>query len=81
VCQLAYLTARRAYTTRVAILAVGAVEVLGIGYRQRQCSHPRLARKELGVADATSVDILGEFLFESLLPYNVRKSHKFYKIA
>jgi hypothetical protein len=75
VCQLRYLLAAGALATRVAIVAVGAVEVLRIGDGKGQGARARSAREELGVAYATSVDALGKVALEFLLSYDVGESH------
>ena len=62
-------------------MAVGAIEILSIGYRQRQSAYTSLAREELGMADASSVDVLGEFTLQLVLSYYIGKTHNCIKIV
>ena len=70
-CQSLDLTAARALAARVAVAARLAVDVLRVGYGQRQRARACRAREELRVAYAAAVDALGEVAFQRLLSYYV----------
>jgi hypothetical protein len=73
--QLLYLQTATTTTTRIAIGAVFAVEVLRIGYGQGQRTSTSLSTKELCMAHTTSIDTLGQVSLQTLVSYNIGKSH------
>lgn len=69
------LLAVGALAARIAVVAVAAAEVLHVSHRERQRTGTGLTRKQLGMADPTGVDRLGQMPFEFLLSYDVCKPH------
>ena len=75
--QLRDLAAGRALSARVPVAAVGAVQVLGIGDRQRQCPDAFAANEELGMADSSARYALNQFGGGFLLSCDLFKLHGF----
>ena len=75
-CQLLDLLTRRTDSAGVAIVAVGAVEILRIGYRQGERSRACCTRKELCVAYAPIINAFCKSLFQRFVTYDIAKSHR-----
>ena len=65
----------------IAVAAVAAVDVLGIGDCQRQRACTRDAREELGMADASRIDARRQMPLQLVLSCYVCESHDFISVS
>jgi hypothetical protein len=73
--QLSHLATRRALATRIAIVAVAAIDILSVCQCHRKRSATALTREELCVAHTSLIDRSTQSLLNLVVSYYLRKSH------